>query len=92
MATGLARARIGGNRPSGEYMKFRLYKQIFLVSLLTLVLTSQISIGEEVTISPNSIKVDRQIIEIVQKADIETFKIDQLFYINNTGNSRKVGR
>lgn len=68
-------------------MKTRLYKLIFLFSLLILIMTSQVSFGESLDISPNSIKIDKLIVEIGQKADIKTFKINQLFYINNTGNN-----
>ena len=67
-------------------MKTTLFKKIFITSLISLFFITQISTGEDVVISDSSIKIDKLTIGIVQKADIKTFKIDQLFYINNTGN------
>ena len=66
-------------------MKSKLYTYIIVVFLFSLFLMSKASIGVNIDTSTSSIKVDKLTIDIVQKADINTFKIDQFYYINNTG-------
>jgi len=65
-------------------MKRWLCKQIFIFSILALLLTSFNSVGEDNTkITP--FKIDRHWIYISQQDDFKTFEINEYFYVNNTG-------
>ncbi len=71
----------------GVIMKSRLFFQKLLIGLLILILSSNLLLGKDEINYPNSLTIDRYLLDIFQQSDLKTFKINQYFYINNTGNS-----
>ena len=63
-------------------MKTRILKFIFIFTLFSILLFSYTISAEDVT---GSIKIDGHWIYVFQQDDIRTFRIDEYFFINNTG-------
>ena len=63
-------------------MKARISKLIFIVALFSMLIFSYSISAEDTT---GSIKIDGHWIYVFQQDDIRTFRIDEYFFINNTG-------
>ena len=64
-------------------MNVRVYKQIFIFTIIALILTPLTALGEN--IETDSIELDRHWIYLYQQDDLKTFEVNEYFLINNTG-------
>ncbi len=66
-------------------MKAKVFSLIFTVILLSQLMVAQPSVGEDVSIPPNPIKIDEHWIDVFQDDDAKNLEIVEYMFINNTG-------
>lgn len=68
-------------------MKIWFARLIFFISLLNLIFVALPVNAEDINFLSSKIKIDGHWIYAFQQDDIKTFRIDEYFFINNTGDS-----